>query len=116
MKSLVKIIIFVVFIILLIFIFKKLIFKTESDKIGTKPIDVISNLRQAANLKNISFSEIKLNNDFDIVATYQGIKILFSSAGDFEKKILSLQKVLKSTKMKTGVKEIDLRFNKIILR
>jgi hypothetical protein len=115
MNTFVKILVFVVFVILIVVMIKNIFLKKDLN-VSPRSRDLVSALREASRKKEIEFVLIEINQNFDLVATYHGIKIIFSTDADFEKKIISLQKVLKSTKMGENIKEIDLRFNKIVLR
>jgi hypothetical protein len=110
-----KIIAFLAVLLVIIFGVKIFFFKGKPN-IVPKNVNVIEKLREAGQKKGIDFALIEINQDFDLVATHQGVRLIFSTDGNFDKKINSLQKVLKSTKMGENIKEIDFRFNKIVLR
>lgn len=108
-------------IILFIFLIAILIFyifinkKFNKKIINSKIENVNLSLRKEGEKKGFHFTKIFLTDENDIQVEFKNYTIYFSDKKSFNSQIISLQKLLKSTKMKS-VKEIDFRFDKIILR
>lgn len=113
MKKRIKIYIFFLLAVAVFFTF--FIFVKAQKVKSVEYNNLISQVRESAKSHSITFSSIEITKDNDIKAVYNNINILFSTQKNLEDEVISLQKVLKSTKIGSA-KEIDFRFNKIVIR
>lgn len=74
-------------------------------------------LVQLLTKNGISFSGLPVILNNNIIATISGVTVLFSAEKDLGVQVRALQLVLPRLKMEEGiVKEIDLRFGKIVIK
>ena len=79
--------------------------------------NILDEFQAGSDKHGANFSFLELTKENDIKSVYNNIVIIFSTSKDADKQLISLQKILKSTKIeKEKLKEIDFRFNKTILR
>lgn len=78
--------------------------------------DVLLELGQSTKKHGIKMQNVYLTQDNRLQGEINGVTVVFSREKSFDEQVLSLQKLLKSSTINSNTKQIDFRFNKIVVK
>lgn len=81
-----------------------------------KSQDVIYELNQAAKKRGVKLQNVYLTAENRLQGEVDGVTIIFSRDKSFDSQMVSLQKLLKSSTINSNTKQVDFRFNKLVVK
>lgn len=78
--------------------------------------EAVLGLLEALSNQGIGVSGLPVMREKVIEASIAGKRVVFSDDGDIKSQVRALQLILPRLKMDARVSEVDLRFNKVVLR